>query len=290
MNTYILLALLSPLLYAVMYVLDKYVVSRKVKNDKSYLALTGIIYVVYSLILAAFLDWKNISFKDMILPIIIGVFITIQAYMYVHILHKEDISHFTGLEYTYPIIVAILSYIFLGERISLLGYIGLFVVIIGALLLSLRIKEIKLRANKYILVGLIILIGLNEFIIKISTSNINVFNGIVITWIVYGLFLIPLLLWKKNRIDFIKQKNIILIESMIDLIGYAALLTLFIAMSGLPATIVSAIAISQILFTVVFEKIVDRFLGKIIRDRLILRKAVALSIIAIGVIILSLIS
>jgi uncharacterized membrane protein len=287
MNIYVIFAILSPLFYAMMYVMDKYIVSRKVKNDQSYLALTGITYLTYSIILAAFLDWRGISFKDILLPILVGIFIVIQARLYIHILHKEDISHFTGLEYTYPIIVAILSYIFLKERIHWIGYLGLGIIIIGALLLSLRLKKIKLKANIYILVGLIFIIAINEFVIKISTSNINPLNGVVITWIVYSSLLLPLLLFKKNRQGFIKQKNIILIEFGIDFVGYLALLTLFFAMSKLPATIVSAIAVSQILFVILLEKVVDKFLGKIVRDKLVLPKLIALSIIAIGVLILS---
>ena len=285
MNAYLIVALLSALFYAGMYVLDKYIISRKLYNDGAYLSFVGIVYIVYSAIIALFLNWRNISAYDLIIPILVGIIICVQTHFYMKLQHTEDISHVAGLEYVYPILVAILSFIFLNERLSVLSYVGALIIISGALILSVRLHKIK---NSIIMIiFLIIVVALNEFIIKISTSQINALNGAIISLMTFG-FVQSLRLFSKNaRTNLITQaRKIVVILLITEIIGFLALITLYLAMSNISATIVSTIATMQVLFVLVLEKIADKHLGTIIKDHLLTPKIIGIVLVIVGAIVL----
>jgi len=109
--------------------------------------------------------------------------------------------------------------------------------------------------------------GINEFIVKVATVNINEINATVITLATFGVIQLHYLWSKKTRNAFVKQKGTVALTTSTEVVGYSALMTLHIAMSGVAATIVSAIAVSQALFVLVFEQIANRFIGITIRDK-----------------------
>src|SRR5262249_52990992 len=121
----LLFAFLAPIFWALMNVLDKFVLSEKVKNPLSFAAVAGIVNILYGFILALTLNWSNIGLQDVFSSIATGALLGLQFYVYFTILKHEDVSHFIGLTFVYPAIVAVLSFLFLHEKISATGYMGM---------------------------------------------------------------------------------------------------------------------------------------------------------------------
>ena len=54
-------ALLSPLIFALMNIMDKYVMAHKVKRAYGYIIIGGAVNLVYGVAVGLFLPWQNIS-------------------------------------------------------------------------------------------------------------------------------------------------------------------------------------------------------------------------------------
>lgn len=283
MNYYIFI-ILSILSFSARYVVDKYVLSKKVEDEKSYLAMLGITYIFYSAIIAIFLDWTGVEWSDLILPIITGIGLTLNMIIYAKLLKKEDISYVAGIEYTYPLIVVILSFIFLNERFGVMAYLGILLMIAGTFVISYRLKKIKLQTSIWLFISLVIVVGLIDFVVKISTTSLDGLKGALIMLTTFGL-LYSIYLMKGNWRSV--STKIWKYTSITGALGLIAWGSFFLAMSGLPATIVSSIATTQALFVMIIEFFTDRYFSKISRDKTLIYKALGILLIISGVVLLT---
>ena len=141
---YVILAIASPLVYSLVNVVDKTAVSTRVKHTPSYMSIIGIFDMVIACIIACCCDWSAEAMKDtkpmdFIVPIISAFCWAGSIYCYYMGMLLTDASVIVGFEYLYPLIVVILSAIFLHERIKPLGYVGCVMLVIGAVSLSLNL-------------------------------------------------------------------------------------------------------------------------------------------------------
>src|SRR3989344_4198742 len=134
------LAILSPLFWALMNTIDKYAISKKVKHPLGFVAVVGTVQLILGAMLAIFLDWNSISLNSIIFPIVAGILIGAQAYFYYFILQKEDVSYLVGLAYCYPVLVIAFSFMFLNEVLGPIAYLGAALIISCSLMISVRLR------------------------------------------------------------------------------------------------------------------------------------------------------
>jgi len=282
----LILAIVSPIIWGFMNVLDKYVVSKKVKRALSFTIVTGVVNLIFGLILILFLKW-NFQLKDYIYPAIAGMLLGSQFFSYYIILKKEDASNLIGIIYLYPVFVALLSYLFLNEKLSLPSYLGMFIILIGVALLSVRMRKIKLVVSFWLIFVMILVCALYEFFIKVATNNLPAINGMAINSTFTGLVvIIPLMLHKKTRQGLAYELRNFKWALLSESLTFLGVITTYLAMAGLPATIVSSVAALQPLSVIIFERAADKYLGKMIRDHLLLPKLIPILLIILGVFLL----
>jgi drug/metabolite transporter (DMT)-like permease len=268
-------AILSPLVWALMNVIDKYVISRRVIKPLGYAALGGFVNLFLGLIFAIFSDW-NFPTTAFISPAISGILLGSQFFFYYTLLSKEDISKVIGLIYVYPIYVAMLSYFFLGEKLSFIGYIGMSLIIIGAIIIS----GLKFGSKLFILS---IIVAGYEFLIKITVINIPVITGMAIEGIFIGLTVISSLFLSSIRKDFLAEMKNYRWAFLTETMTFCGVLTTFFAMEKLSASIVSSIAAIQPM-AVLFIELLFFKLGWI--NKSTKKRFLPLGLIVIGVIII----
>lgn len=282
----LILALTSPFFWALSNVIDKYIVSHKTKNAKSYTAIAAMAYVVFGILVGVFLNWDGIGFNAILFPALSGISLGICVLMYFVVMQKEDATHMIGIIYIYPLVVAFLSAVILHERLSWIGYLGAALAIVGTLMLSARLKEIKLRASLWMLLLLILFSALYEFFLKIAIVQIPIWNGIAVNEFFVGLTGLLILLRKDVRSGFMKEiKNLkwaFLSEGSI----FIGIITTYISLVKLPVSFVSSVAVTQPLAVLIFEGYAHKYFGKMRRDHLTGKKAIAISIMVLGIILL----
>jgi len=283
----LIFAVLSPILYAIMNIIDKYAVSHRIKKPLGFSAVAALTNTFFGIILAWFLNWQGYTLANFAIPIIVGILMGISYLMYFLIIKGEDISNFVGLQYTYPILVAILSFIFLNEILPWISYMGMMFVLTGAVIISVRMNKIKIKISLWMVFFAIVILAVNEFLIKVYTNTMPELNGIAISTIFIGLpSLLCLLFNKKIRISFASELKNVKWALLTEFFAVLGLFALFFAMTGLPATVVASIATIQPLFVIWFEKIGQKLFGKMTRDNLIKPKLIGIILIVIGIILL----
>jgi len=269
-----------------MNVLDKFVLSYKVRNPLGFAAAAGMVDILYGVLLASTLSWSNVGLQDILFPIVTGVLLGSQFYVYFNILQKEDVSHFIGLIFVFPFIVALLSFIFLNEKLSITGYLGMMIILVGVVLLSLRVKRLKLGKSAWMIVIMTLLTAGYEFFAKVATTNIPELNGISISSIALGLTILPVLLHKKTRNAFPYEMGNAKWAFISESLTFLAVLSLYFAMKDLKATLVSSIGAIQPLAVILFERIVHARYVEITKDVALLPKLGAILLIVIGIVVL----
>jgi uncharacterized membrane protein len=223
------------------------------------------------------------------IPIILGILWAIILMVYYFALYKEDVSEIVGIDYSYPIIVAILSFFILHETIGIMGYIGLLLIILGVFNLQKRMSEISLNVNVWILIAMPFLTGLYEFIIKVSTINIPEFNTLAINSIVAGMILITTVTFKKVRKDLHEDIKNIWLALANESLTVLAILFIILAMKYYPATIVSSIAALQAVFVLIIEQVFLKKIGGITKDGVLKPKLSGILLIVSGVILMAIV-
>src|SRR3989344_5630799 len=138
-NVGLIFAILVPISFALMNVFDSFVIKKKIKHILGFSAVSGLTNIILGIILASFLSWENINFFD--------------------------------LKFS------ILSFIFIGEKLSLIGYVGAVITLIGVLSINLRLNRLKISIGIWTVAVVILTSALNEFFIKLSTTNISNWHG-----------------------------------------------------------------------------------------------------------------
>lgn len=288
MEYFFIFALLSPIFYALLNVVDKYIISKHVKHILGYSVISGLLIAIFGFGLALFLDWSGVTLKSIIFPIITGLLSAVTIYLYYYVISKADVSSVIGLNYLYPLIVFLLSFIFLSEKITLLGYFAALLMVTGAVLISLRFNKLEHRSLLMLMLLLAFVGGVCEFLIKIGTNNLAALNAVAIHQITAGLVVSLGLFKGKIREGFFSELKNIRFALLSEIITFFAVLTIFLAMSGLKATIVSAVAAIQPMAVLFFESIAHRLFGGIINETSWVQKTIAITLIVVGVVLLSL--
>ncbi len=252
----IILALLSALGFANVYFFSKSVL------DKIPFPVFGFYWFGFSfifLIFWAFLtnlrkDFEIISYGHKAILIVVSLIEVISTVMFfysIKLIHNPSIISF--LTNFVPIFVAILSFIFLGERFVFLEYVGILIAVIG--LLFLAYKDNFSFHDFFDLATVLALFSsflyaVNSVLIKKSVKNISPLLFGVVRVIFLFLFFVLYVVYKS--IDIHITKNILINLFLGSLLGptLSILFSLY-AYKYIEATYVSIIVSLKSLFTVI---------------------------------------
>jgi drug/metabolite transporter (DMT)-like permease len=269
-----------------MNVVDKCIISKKVKYPLSFAVVSGSVNLLVGIIVSLFLNWQSIGLKDIAIPAVVGVITGTQFFLYYMMLKKEDVSNVVGLIYLFPIVVAILSFIFLHEVLHLISYVGMLLILSGVLALSVKANKIRLKVGLWVVLCMVMTIAINEFLIKISTSTIPEINGVAINITFMGFTTLAGLFKKDIRKNFPGEIKNVKWAFLSEAITFISISTVYFAMSGLPATIVASVAATQPLAVLFLEKIANKIGIKISAGSSFKRKLAAVCLIGLGVVLI----
>lgn len=141
-------AILSPLVLAVVNLLDKIATDQRVRNTLAYTAYIGVVEIVVGAVECACVPWDNVHAGNAVLfvwPVVSGVAYGLFMYIYFFAMRITDASVLVGLMYIYPAVVCVLSYAVLGEMLGAMGYSAVAVLLLGAIVLSLDLPRVLVR-------------------------------------------------------------------------------------------------------------------------------------------------
>lgn len=288
---WLIFALLAPLLWAIGDVTEKFQLEKIFKEWLSYFTL---MYIVWSGFVVVIFLLNPITFDPVyiLLALSAGFIGTIAVIFYLKAVAREEASRVVPLSYIGLVFVAILAYLFLHEVFNVPKYIGMGLLIMGAVMISYK-KSKDRRFPLTPVLSLIILFGLLDavsdtldkfFLLKYDYWSLlfwGYFGGLVV--------IASLLAKKSNRLQLSKIAGLkrrywflIGISTVVYFIGDVIWLA---ALSKAPLSLVAALGTTEPFFVFLITLLLSLFVPKILKEE-ISRSIVSLKLVSIFLIML----
>jgi len=262
------IALLSAATYAVVNIIDSHLLSRRMPGLRALLLPIGCFHLVYGLLIFWIFPLPTgIGVWPILVAVASGLFRTTAAIVLLYNLKREEVSRVIPIVYTYPIFVAIIAVLFLGETLAYLQWLAIIIVVAGAVMVSIQQSPsgttIWLNKSFLLLFGSSLCFALADITSKYALSYISPWNMFSITsFCLSGVFwLISVRPSAINQLANMKGRNSALaLLTFNEILVPIASLLLFLALESGPVSLVSTIIGSRPIFVVLAALILSRVL------------------------------
>jgi drug/metabolite transporter (DMT)-like permease len=288
-----LFALLTPVLWALGDVAEKFQLDKVFKHWLSYFTLA---YIAWSVIVLSIFLFKPVAIDatHIVMAVASGLVNTIGTVFYLKAVSREEASRVVPLAYMSVVFVAILSYVFLNEVFGFVTYAGIAMLIVGAAVMSYR----KIGGKLLPVTPVLSLVLLSALMSATSSIIDKSFLGTYDYWalLFWGYFGgLAVVAWfmldKRNHVHLPRLSDIVgkrkmwvlLIATM--LIYFVGDVTWLAAVAQAPVSIVAALSTTEPLFVLILAVASSIFTPKLLKEEIGGSK-VALKLAAIVLIIL----
>lgn len=284
---WVLFTIISAFIYSIVSLVDKIAVSKEMRDPIFATTIFGIIMFLVFGTIGFFVDVR-MPYPILVIILLAGILSWFGAYLYYKVLVKEDVSKFASILSVSPIFVMILAYFLLGEVFGPLKYFGIFLIVVGAAVISLKEFRFKLGLKvSLLLISLaILLFALGNIAVKFSTLHVSIWP--IMFWIGIAEGIVSLLAFMIHHPHIrgkVKEKGVnhLILANVLTVVGAVFG---FLAISLGPVTLVRALGEVYLLFVFFGALLMGKFYPKILKEksngRIVLQKIVAIVLILAG--------
>lgn len=299
--SWIFYALLAPAIWGAVNHIDKYIVTRyfKLTSSGPLVLFTSIAAGIASLIIFLFVKVSSISVPNALLIILAGMIFVLSYIPYILAMKEDEASVVAPLFQMIFVFAYLFGFLFLGEYLHLNQIIAGFLVIIGAIIISIDLSSssLKLRSRTFFRMVLSsVLTALNITLFKVVALRSSFW--VTAFWEYIGAFLIGIILvvfiknYRKVFLSLWVNDGIPLIKWNVgnELLNLLARLSASFATLFVPIALVSILNGTQPFFIIFYailipiiwkSQIQEKFHGKYL-----LQKVLACTIMFVGVYLL----
>ncbi len=284
MELWVLLSILASLMWTLSNIIDKYVLTKWVKSPFVNSIIMCIVGLLASLIVYLFQGFSPLSYFNILLAFIAGTLYIVANLLYFKAVRIEEISKVAPLFFLSSLFVVIMAAVFLGEVFTPIKYLGISLLIIGAVLISSKNLKFSFGKALWIMVLSSLSLAFYSVIIKYLLGFADFWTVFSYAKIGAVFILIPVFyfgvshLRSSTREHGKKVVGAIAVSEIITVIG---ILLVTAAASIGYITLVNAIGSLQPFFVLAFAVALSIFYPKILKE-VIGKSAVALKLIAIA--------
>lgn len=190
------------LLSAIVFIVDKYILSQEVKAPITYAFYNGIlsVFVILLLPLGPILPQKMI----MVGALLAGILFTIAVIFFYLAIEKNPTSRIIPLIGTMvPIFTFALSYSLLGERLTRNQFIAFYLLILGGILITSERRRRNIFSSKGVFYGILaaLCFAASFILTKYTYNNVDFWSGFI--WTRMGSIILALIIflvphWRKK--------------------------------------------------------------------------------------------
>ena len=171
----------SAFTFALVSVLDKTLISDHIGSGKIFVAAVGVAQILLGLATLPLVTYSGFDTLTIIVALLSGVFSGAYLIGMFIIMESQDVSRVVPVVSTYPIFVAVLAFLFLGEQVSLFAWIFVIVTVAGAAMVSLAPKSVNSTEGVSISALLFLLLasmsfGLSQFLSKTIAEEMTMWT------------------------------------------------------------------------------------------------------------------
>ncbi|MBU1112063.1 MAG: EamA family transporter [archaeon] len=288
--SWILLALGATLIWTIINIIDKFLADNKINNIKYATFISGItVFAIF--LIPTLIKWEiSLAPKVIIFGILGGLFYNFGVWLYYKALQMEEVSRFVPMLSMNTIFVAILAFAFLGERLSIHAYIGMFMIVLGTILISIKNVKNSVKFSSVIFLTLAITLfsAFQITSVKAATSNADIWS--VLFWVGIGTATSAITMMIVNK-EKISHKDKQVTKQLIPSISLStgAYFMFIVALSKGPSSLVTAILASKYIFVFLLATVITYWHPEVIKEqinrRALAQKAFATFTVVVGVLL-----
>jgi len=295
------ITIFAHLLNALVFIIDKHLVSKTVLRPIVYAFYSSIFQFVYLVLIPFGFVWPENKF--IIASLFTGALFTLTLFVFYQAMQLAESTRVVpatgGLT---PIFTFFIAYLFIGERLGLNQIAALIFFILGGFLLSFKFKHNHLKAIKGIIWIILsaFLFAVYYILMKYIFSYVDFLSAFIIIQLGGFFGALSLLLSGKNqksivasvKIDKAERKEMAYLFIPDKLLGALAgfLIPYAISLPGSSVAIINSLQATQYIFLIIFAIILSKkfplFLKEQTGYRVIKRKIAAIILIGIGLLII----
>lgn len=265
-NNWLLLSIGAAFFWAVVNLLDKILVIEHIKSQWTRLILDSSVGISSCLLVYFTGLLSNVTIEIILLSISAGIILFGFNYLYYKALETADVSVTAVLMQTVPIFTAVWGFLFFGELFFPVVYIGIGLIIFGAILSNIEFDTLgfhKIFGGKnwnaavlYIFPGIFLVsinYALQKYILNFTNSWTVFFWGRIGAFVLTSFFFI---ISRKIRTDFLQTIREIkalplLMLSGVEWFNLFGIFLIITAYSTGPITLVATVSAVQPLFVII---------------------------------------
>ncbi len=294
MELWIILSIIPAMLWAIVNVIDKYVLTNCVRTPNIPITVLGIIGMLTSGVIYITKGFGALSYTNIFLSLVAGAFYLLLVFFYFKAMQIEDASRVIPLFYLNVILIAVVAAAFLGEVFTFSAYVGIVLMIIGALLISSRsISKISVGKAFWLMMLAVIFSAANNILTKYLldfTDFWTIFSYGRIGFFVAAIPLFYLGISELVNITKNKKRTIAIITTS-ELLGTVGSVSITAATAIGYVTLVNAISSLQPFFLLVLTVLISTFFPKILKEetskKTVLQKLFAIAMILSGALLIA---
>ena len=274
--SWLFFAVFAPAIYSVVNFVDKYILSRYIKDYRGISMYSAVMATIFGTLFWLFSSMPKLSLHDAFLIIFSGMLTFWAMVVYFKALSFEETSKIIILFQMGPILVLVLSLLFLKEVISLRQFLGFTLILLSSVGVSLENPFTGFRLSKSFFliminqamwsVGAVLfkfVVDQNSFVKVVSYESWGIALGGLILFLFFKNIREPFL----DTFKTVKKKAIFFIFVNEGIFVIARLLT-FLAVSLGPLALVSVIGSTSVFFGVIFGTVLTILLPNVFREDL----------------------
>jgi drug/metabolite transporter (DMT)-like permease len=285
---WVILSLVAALLWTVTSLINKFVLSKEMQ-DPILATIIGGFIISMLFIISSIVVERNILIPSYLIFIafLAGIFYVISAYFYYSAMQKGEVSRVASFISLSPIFVLIFAFILLDERLTILNYAGIMLIVLGSFLISIKKDHSKYILSKVFLIAILsaLFSAFRELLVKFVTIQVSFWS--VIFWLGLGVLVSSIFLFSLHH-PYVRKKSKKGIKHFIlgRALSGASFIAFFMAISMTSVSLVSAFVRIEIFFIFIAATILSYFHPKIIREKInpliFFQKLISIIFILIG--------
>ena len=299
--SWLLFAFSGPVLWAISTHLDKHLVERYFKNTS--VAVLLVFTALMGLVLLPFIwvcepDVANVPLSSILVIVSSGLLYMGAIFFYLQALQSEEASTVAPFFQAAPLFAYALGYVVLGERLSATQLYGGGLIVVGAVLLSIRPGGARRFKTRLVVLMLTcaLCVALSSLIFKIFAVSNEFWTTTFWTFVgqaIVGAAILAVPAHRRQFVDLFRVHTsaLIAINASNELINLGGGLGARYALMLAPLSIVQAITSTSTLFVFLFGMVLSIFFPALGREDLsgreLTKKGLSAILIVAGVVLIS---
>lgn len=192
--TWLIYTLIALVLWAIVNIIDKHVVSVDLRDEISVTRIFGLVMSFFFIIVSLFFEPSLLKSSISMSGLVAGLIYVLAIYFYYYAMRREEVSRFVPIVESQVVIASLAAFFLFNERFLLVNYVGIGLVLMGVFLISYKKEKRQRVANS---IAFFIFLSIVFFVVRNLLFKYSDLQGhsfwVTIFWTGIGGIILPVI-------------------------------------------------------------------------------------------------